>query len=460
MTTTGVMRMMRWAEMSPPERSALCDRGLDTGITAELRRSIGELIEDVRLHGDDAVCRATARFDGVEVTADHLAVTEAEFTAARAAVDDGLLGAIREMIDHIRRFNVELLARRGDWQVTSEPGLVVGERVTPIASAGLFCPSGKASYPSVLAQLGTPAVVAGVADLAVVVPPQPGAGGAVDPVVLVVADELGLHRVFRANGPAGIAALGFGTERIPRVAKVVGPGSWPVTCAQVEMQRWGTATMMALGPTESIVIADDSADPELLAADLLIEAEHGTDSCTVLVTTSQAVARSVDAALAVQLGDLPDLRAAAARAALGLNGGCVLVDDLTVAAEVANAFAAEHVQLAVAPADVDGLLRAVVHAGEILIGQDTPFSAANFLIGCPASLPTNGFARVSSGITVETFLKRTAVARADRAALTRLAPSIIALAEVEGFPAHANAIRRRLAGTTGTEGDRSWVVRP
>lgn len=429
--------------MGADERSALCDRSLENGITPELRASIGELIEDVRAHGDDAVCRALARFDRVEVEPDGLAVSEAEFAEARASLDDGLVAAIDDMIDHIRRFNEELLSRRGGWTFESEPGLHVGEKVTPIASVGLFCPSGKASYPSVLAQIGTPAQVAGVETIAVVVPPKPGANGAVDPVVLTVAARLGIDRVFRANGPAGVAALGFGTERIPKVVKVVGPGSWPVTCAQIEMQRWGTATMMALGPTESVVIADDSADPVRLAADLLIEAEHGTDSCTLLITTSAELVTVVDAELVRQTAELPAARAEAAMASLGVNGGAVLVDDLEEAAEVANAFASEHLQVAVHPDAEQRLIGRLVHAGEILVGQHTPFSAANFLIGCPASLPTNGFARVSSGITVETFTKRTAIARADEDALRRLSPSVIALAEVEGFPAHAAALRRR-----------------
>jgi histidinol dehydrogenase len=437
-----VLRVQRWSTMDAWARAALCERGLD-GLTPALRASIGELIEDVRAHGDDAVVRALAKFDGVHVEADGLRVTEAEFASARAEVGPELTAAVSDMINHIRRFNTELLSRRGDWSFESEPGLIVGEKVTPIASVGLFCPSGKASYPSVLAQLGTPAVVAGVSTIAVVVPPKPGGGGAVDPVVLTVADELGLHDVFRANGPAGIAALGFGTDRIPKVVKVVGPGSWPVTCAQVEMQRWGTSTMMAMGPTESLVIADETADVGRLAADLLIEAEHGTDSCTVLVTTSESLAVEVDTELERQLAALPAVRAEACRSSLGVNGGCVLVDNLAEAAEVASAFASEHLQLAIDPARFDEIVAMIDNAGEILLGQDTPFSAANFLIGCPASLPTNGFARVTGGITVESFLKRTAIARADNAALRRLAPSIVALADVEGFPAHAAAIRRR-----------------
>ncbi len=214
-----------------------------------------------------------------------------------------------------------------------------------------------------------------------------------------------------------------------------------MTCAQVELQRHGTATMMLLGPTESLVIADGDADPMRLAADLLIEAEHGTDSSVVLVTTSSALADATDAELARQLADLPTVRADAARASLGPNGGCVLAADLDEAIAVANRFAPEHLQVAVGDADVDVVVDGLVNAGEILVGQHTPFSAANFVIGCPASLPTSGFAEVSSGITVETFLKRTAVARADAGALARMAPSIVALADHEGFPAHAAALR-------------------
>ncbi len=273
-----------------------------------------------------------------------------------------------------------------------------------------------------------------------------GGSGRIDPAVLAVCRKLGVEHVFRVNGPAGVAALGFGTDTIPQVRKIVGPGSPPVACAQVEMQRYGVATMMILGPTESMVIADDSADPRLAAADLLNEAEHGTDSTVLLVTTSGVFADAVDRELGQQLAQLPAARAEAARAALGRNGGCVMVADLAEAAEVANRWAPEHLQVVVAP-DAEGeLLDLLVNAGEILVGQSTLFSAGNFVIGCPASLPTGGFAHVSSGITADTFLKRAAVARADAAALARMAATILAMAAHEGFPAHANAAVIRQPG--------------
>jgi histidinol dehydrogenase len=434
---------MVWADMSESERAALVDRGLHTIVSPQLRAAIGELIEDVRIRGDAAVCDALYRWDKMNVTPDQLRASDSEFAAAPGRLTPSVLDAIDDMIEHLLRFNRELRSRLADWSFETEPGLVVGERVSPISSAGLFCPSGKASYPSVIAQLGTPAVVAGVPALAVVVPPVPRTDAEIDPAVLVVCERLGIREVFRANGPAGIAALGFGTDRIPAVRKIVGPGSPAVTCAQVEMQRHGVATMMVLGPTESMVLADHTADPVRLAADLLIEAEHGTDSCTVLLTTSAALMAATEAELQRQIAALPTERAEAARASLGVNGGGVLVESVEVGAAVANRFASEHLQLVVDPTIEDATIELLVNAGEILVGQHTPFSAANFVIGCPASLPTSGFAHVSSGITVDTFLKRTAVAKADARAVRRMAPSVIALAEHEGFPAHAAALKLR-----------------
>lgn len=427
--------------MDDDAKRALFARGLDDIFEPGLRASIGALIDDVRERGDVAVCDALRRFDGVDVTPDGLRVGEHEIAAARVGPE--VDAALDDAIAHLRAFNEQQLARTTDWRFESEPGLTVGEKITPITSAGLFTPSGKASYPSVTYQLAVPAIVAGVPHIVAVVPPVPGGTGEVDPAVLVVCRKLGLHDVFRVNGPAGVAALGFGTESIPAVRKVVGPGSPAVTIAQVEMQRHGVSTMMLLGPTESVVIADHTADPMRLAADLLIEAEHGTDTSVVLLTTSTDLAAATDDALDRQVADLPPARADAARAALGPNGGCVLVDDLATAVEIANRYAPEHLQVAVADDRVDDVVDGLVNAGEILIGQHTPFSAANFVIGCPASLPTSGFAHVSSGITAATFLKRTAIARADERALRRMAPSVIALADHEGFPAHAAALRRR-----------------
>lgn len=436
-----VLRRMEWSAMTADDRAELCNRGLPAIFDPLLRASIGDLIEDVRSRGDAAVCDALVTFDGISLRPEQLRVTDDEIESA--AVDPSVMEAIHDAISHLRAYNDHLMERASDWRIEIENGLVAGEKVTPISSVGLFVPGGKASYPSVAYQLGVPAVVAGVPKIVVVVPPVPGGNGQVDPAVLVVCRLLGIRDVFRVNGPAGIAALGFGTESIPKVRKVVGPGSPAVTIAQVEMQRYGLATMMLLGPTESLVVSDHTADPVRLASDLLIEAEHGTDSSVVLVTPSTELVELVDDELERQMTDLPNVRADAARASLGINGGAVITANMNEAVDVANAYAPEHLQLIIDPRHEEAVVDALVNAGEILIGQHTPFSAANFIIGCPASLPTSGFAHVSSGITVEAFLKRTAVAKANEPALRRMSQSIISLADHEGFVAHGDAIRRR-----------------
>ncbi len=435
-----MLRQLNWDSMTTAEREWIHRRGSSHEIAGELRAAIRSLVNDVRVRGDAALIDALAKFDRVEVDAEGLRVSEQEFEVARSSIDPAVHTAIKHMIANIRAFNEALLERRSGWTTEIAPGHVVGEKVGPVASAALFCPSGKASYPSVLAQVATPAVVAGVPQLTVIVPPLPGGGGSIDPAVLVVADELGLRDVFRVNGPAGVAAAAFGTETIPSHGMVVGPGSPPVALAQLEVRAHGVDTVV-LGPTESMVVADESADPVLVAADLLNEAEHGTDSTVVLVTAHQGVIDAVAVEVLRQAQDLPDIRREAAAAALGSNGGAILVDSLDQAIEVANWFAAEHCQLAVE--DPWTVAERIEHAGEILLGQNTPFSVGNFTLGGPAALPTGGFANRTGGITVERFLKSAAIGSLDASALAAVATSTIALSDHEGFNAHGNAIRIR-----------------
>ena len=437
------MRVLRWSELSEEQRGQLLERGIRAIFDPHLQEAVAEIVEDVREHGDAAVCRALEKFDGCQVAPDRLRVSEEEFADARSHVPQEVLEAIRVGIENVRAFNEELVRER-EWRTEIRPGLTVGEKMTPIASAGLFIPSGKGSFPSVLVQIGTPATVAGVPELAVVVPPVPGGSGEIDPAVLCVADELGIRDVFRVNGPAGIAALAFGTESIPRVRKVLGPGSPPVQAAQIACQQFGCHTQMLLGPSESLILADDTADPRLLAADLLNEAEHGPDSSSVLVTDSEALVGELQPEIAAQMAELPEPRRAYAMAALGENGGAVLVADLDEAIEVTNLYAPEHMQIVAA--DEEAVLARIEHAGEILLGQMTPVSLANYVIGVPAALPTGAFARVTGGVTAETFMKKASIARADAQALEALSDSVLALAEHEGFPAHAAAIRARREG--------------
>ena len=427
--------------MSRNERRTLTNRSLDDVLTPSLRADIIALLDDVRQRGDAAVCEATLHFDGVSLRPDQLRVGADELMSAEVSKE--VHTALVDAINHVRRFNEAVRVRMTDWSLEISPGTQVGEKITPITSVGLFVPGGKASYPSVAYQLGVPAIVAGVPRIAVMVPPLPDGAGRVDPAVLVVCRLLGINEVYRANGPAGLAALGFGTATINSVRKIVGPGSPAVTAAQVELQRHGVATMMLLGPTESMMVADESTDAQRAALDLLIEAEHGEDSTVLLVATNRDVIDAIDRELDHLIARLPSVRATAARAALGVNGGALLTASLSEACDVVNAFAPEHLQLAIQRPRADDLVAQINNAGEILVGQDTPFSAANFVLGCPAALPTSGFAAVSSGITVAAFLKTTAIAAASNAALRRMSSTITALADHEGFAAHGNALRQR-----------------
>jgi len=441
-TQLGPLAVMRWGEADEERREALLHRGIDKIFDPGLQNGIREIVHDVRENGDAAVSRALSRFDGCEVAPDRLPVSEQEFEQAQSALSPDVLTAARLAIRNIRAFN-EYATREREWRTEIAPGLVVGEKLTPITSVGLFVPSGKGSFPSVLTQLGVPAVVARVPEIAVVVPPVPGGDGEVDPAVLCIARELGITNVYRANGPAGVAALAFGTETFPQVRKIVGPGSPPVQAAQIQCQQFGCHTQMLCGPSESLILADDSADVRLLAADLLNEAEHGSDSSSVLVTSSERLLEAVQEEVARQLAELPEPRRSYAEVALGHNGGCVLTADLDEGIAVANEYAAEHMQLVVSEAIEEATVARLANAGELLIGQHTPVSAGNYTIGVPAALPTGGFAKVTSGITAETFLKRTSIAKASAEALAEMTPSILAFAEHEGFPAHAAAARAR-----------------
>jgi histidinol dehydrogenase len=443
MTRPNVLTRRRWRELDPAEQARIMGRATSAILDPKLLAAISEIYADVAARGDQAVADATAKWDKVSVAADELLVTQAAIDEAHASIDPALLDAIRFAIVGVRAFNEAQLAASPDWRQETRPGVVVGERHHPIPSAGLFVPCGKGSFPSVLVMIGVPAIVAGVPAITVAVPPVPGSDR-VDPGVLATAKELGITRIVRANGPAGIAAMALGTERIGRVSKIVGPGSPAVTAAQVLAQIHGVGTNMLCGPSESLVLADDSADIVRLTADLLNEAEHGADSAALLVTDSPAVVEAVDAEMARQLAALPEPQASYARSALSVLGGAFLFDTMDEAIAFAGDYAPEHMQIATR--DPEATLAKLTYAGEVLLGQHSPVSAANFVIGVPATLPTGGFARINGGITARTFMTTASVAKLTEDGLRSLARATLALADHEGFPAHANALRIRRMG--------------
>ncbi|MBI3998615.1 MAG: histidinol dehydrogenase [Armatimonadetes bacterium] len=428
----------RLAELPAEERRRRLQRSSGVIFSEETRRYALRVLDEVARDGDTAVAAYTARWDGVHLSPEQFAVRPDEFRAAHRAIDAEVRQALAAAIARCRRYN-EWLRPPAAVMQELEPGLTVGIQYRPCRSAGIYVPSGKGSFPSMVVSQVTPAVVAGVDAIIVVVPPR--ADGSVDPAVLVAADLLGVRQIYRCNGAAGVAALAVGTATIPRTDVVVGPGNPVIAAVQQAAAAYGARPLVLLGPSESIVLADETADPARLAVDLLNEAEHGADSAVMLVATAAGVAEQTVALLPRYLERLPEPRRAFALAALTDLGGVFVADGLDQAIEWINAYAPEHLQIAVRdPLEVASRIH---HAGEILIGQSTPFAAANYAIGVPAALPTGGAAVAASGITVLSYLKTTSIASLTPDGLRVVAPVVTALGRYEGFPAHVQAITER-----------------
>ena len=432
------MEMLRLSQAAPARLRQMLHRSRADVFDAERAAHVRAIIEDVRQRGDAAIAEYTQRFDGVALPPDGLRVDRQDVRRAYDAVDDDLRAALASSIERARRYNEWLRPPRLQFE-EMEPGLTAGVQYTPVEGVGVYIPSGKGAFPSTFITLVTPAIVAGVEEIAVVLPPRQDGGA--DPAVLVAADLLGVSQVFRCNGVAAIAGLAFGTATIPRVQLLGGPGNPYVTAAQIAAQAYGVRLLSFLGPTEAMILADESADPDRLALDLLNEAEHGADSAAILVTTSEALAVEVTARLPRYLERLPAHRRQFAEAALSHYGGMVVADSIEEALAFINLYAPEHLQIATR--DPFATVPLIRNAGEILLGQHTPFSAGNYAIGVPAALPTSGYARVTSGVTVLSYLKATSVAHLSAEALERLRPVIERLGRYEDFPAHVLAVEAR-----------------
>ncbi len=435
------VRLARLRDLERAEMRRLLARSSALVLAEAVQQAARSLLEDVERRGDLAVAEATARFDGVRIEPERLQVSREEVRAAYDAVDDGLRAALASAVERARRFS-EWLRPPARMAEELEPGITVGVQYTPIASVGAYVPSGKGRFPSTAVTLLTPAVVAGVPELAVVVPPQ--RDGRADPALLVAADLLGVERVYRCNGPAGIAALTVGTETFPRVEALVGPGGPHVVAMQLVAQTRGVRVLGLFGPTESVVVADETADPYLVALDLLNEAEHGSDSAALLVTPSAALADAVREQVGRLLERLPEPRRTYAREALTQLGGIFVTEDWEEAVAFVNLYAPEHVLIHAR--DPWRVAQRIRYAGEILVGPDTPFATANYAIGVPAALPTGGAARRDSGVTVLSYLRVTSLAELTREGLERLRPVVERLGTYEEFPAHVMAVRDRPGG--------------
>lgn len=432
------MRMMirYWKELNSAEQAKLFRRS-EIDIEA-VSNSVHAIIERVKAEGDEAVLSLTREFDRVELSAGHLRVSKQEIADAKQLLKPPVKGAIEHAIRNVRRFH-EAQKPEAMKVVEVEPGLFVGERATAIESAALYVPRGRGSFPSMLYMLAVPAVIAEVPRIVITTPP--GEDGSVDPACLYAAELLGIDEIYRVGGAQAIAALTFGTKTIRPVEKIVGPGSMYVTAAKRLL--YGTVDVgLPAGPSESILIADETADPELAAKDILVEAEHGSDSSALLITPDRKLAERAADIIQERIADLPEPRKGFVSDVLdGGYGGIIVTETMDEAVSITNQFAPEHLELMVSePFSLVGKIR---NAGEILLGRNIPFSCANYMAGANAVLPTGGKAKTYSAVSVRDFMKYSSVVWSTRDGYDRIADDTRNLALYEGFITHAAAVDRR-----------------
>jgi histidinol dehydrogenase len=408
------------------------DVALNRGERAKAVTIVNAILADVAERGDAAVVESSQRFDDPDFTAEQIRVSAAEMREAAGRVPADQMEAVRRSIRQVKEYQVRILPQPP--APVSRDGVELGLRFTPLDSAGLYFPGGKASYPSSLIMLAVPAQVAGVKRIVVCTPPSKY--GRSD-LVLAACHELGLTDVYRAGGAAAIAALAFGTATIPAVDKIVGPGN-----TYVQLAKRALAGCVGLdgflGPSEIVILADDTGNPAFIAADLIAQAEHDPGSC-FLLTSSEKLAAAVSAELAKQAAQLD--RSPAIEKSLANDSAIVVDPSMDALIALANRFAAEHVNIQTR--DNKAVLDKVVHAGAVFVGPYSPVAAGDYVAGPSHCLPTNTTARFSSGISVYEFLKRSGVARYTREGLASDAAGIIALAEAEHLGGHAASIRVR-----------------
>lgn len=400
---------------------------------AQLDQLVQGVIDEVDARGDKAIREYTARFDGVRLG--NFRVSEAEMAAAEQVLDDELKAAIQ-----LAKRNIEAFHQR-QWEPVEEvetmPGVRCWRKSVPIEKVGLYIPGGTAPLFSSVLMLGVPAAIAGCRERVLCTPPDKE--GNVHPAILYTAAQVGVTQIFKIGGAQAIAAMARGTESVPAVYKIFGPGNQYVTTAKQLVSRQGVAIDMPAGPSEVLVYADETANPVFVAADLLSQAEHGVDSQVVLVASSVAVAESVQAAVEDQLASLP--RREIAAAALG-NSVIVVLNDQKQAIELINAYAPEHLILSVEAAEEVG--EQIVNAGSVFLGHFTPESVGDYASGTNHTLPTDGYARSYSGVSLDSFIKKITFQSLSREGLAKLGPAVQRMAEAEELMAHARAVEVRL----------------
>ena len=390
-----------------------------------------KIVHEVRFGKEDALFKRTKLLDGVQLTAKTCQVTETEFSAAQQAVDPDVWSSLEGAIANVRSFHTEQLPKT--WLTYRKNGAMLGQNCLPLARVGIYVPGGTASYPSSVIMNAVPAKVAGVKDVIMAVPPN--AKGEIYPYVLATAKAFCVDRVFKMGCSQAIAALAFGTETIPKVDKITGPGNIFVTLAKKEEYGHSDIDMLA-GPSEILVVADETAKPDVVAADLLSQAEHDALASSILITTCKELAQNVETELTRQLAFLERRQIAAA--ALERNGLIMITDTIKEAVELANISAPEHLELMTK--EPFSLLPFVRNAGAVFLGAYSPEPLGDYFAGPNHILPTGGTARFYSVLNVETFMKKSSIIAYSREALQKVSQDIVRLARTEGLGAHAKAI--------------------
>lgn len=429
------MNIYKYSELSQEQKSFILKRA-EIDITAYMDVA-KEVSWDVKDNGDAAVLKYTEKFDKIKLTPETMKVTQAEIDEAYNRIDDTSKEAITYAYHNIRTFH-EKQKPEEMWMTEVDKGILAGEKTTPIESVCLYVPGGKGSFPSVLLMLGVPAVVAGVEKIVVVTPPNKE--GKVDDAILTAAKLLGITEIFKVGGIQAIAAVAFGTETIPKTRKVIGPGNAYATAAKRVLANY-IDTGLPAGPSESIILCDDSTDPKKAALDWLIEAEHGPDSAALLVSHNEAFVNEVCVLATEYIKELPELRQNFININLSTYGGAIITDNFEQSVAFVNEYAPEHMEvLCDKPFDV---LPKIKNAGEILLGEWTPVTLCNFLMGPNAILPTGGFAKTYSSVGVLDFMKRSSFGYVSKDGFLSVKDKAGNFAELEGFAAHAMAVRKR-----------------
>jgi histidinol dehydrogenase len=434
--------MMRRIELARGRRLTNDDVPRTGGIDAEVLGVAQRIIDDVKARGDDALFDYTAQFDRASLT--DIRVSADEIERAIAEVSTDFREAIAEAAISIEEFHQRQVPQ--SWFTASEGGIFLGQKVTPITRVGIYVPGGRACYPSSVLMNAIPAIVAGVSEIAMVVPPD--ADGRVNPYTLAAAAEAGITEIYKVGGAQAVAALAYGTATIPRVDKITGPGNAYVTAAK-KLVMGDVGIDMLAGPSEVLILADETAEPAFVAIDLMAQAEHDPRATTYLVTTDPTIPDDVEAALTELLADSP--RAEVIERSLTDNGVVIICPDVDVAIDAANLIAPEHLEVQMAePLE---LLGSITNAGAIFLGPWTPESVGDYVAGPNHVLPTGGTARFSSPLSVDDFMKKSSVLSYSLEGLEADGATVMTIAEAEGLDAHARAVALRLALAFGLDGD-------